>query len=77
ARLAHRIGAAEPVTFAGRLEQATAKGWIAKRLATGDTAGDFRDWDRIRHWAREVHDGIDAVDVSEWSRELWRDPRQP
>ncbi len=64
----------EPVR---RLEQATAKGWIAKRLATGDTAGDFRDWDRIRHWAREVHDGIDAVDVSEWSRELWRDPRQP
>ncbi|HEY3004812.1 MAG TPA: flavodoxin domain-containing protein [Kribbellaceae bacterium] len=72
ARLARRIGAAEPVTFAGRLEQATAKGWIARRLATGDTAGDFRDWDRIRQWAREVHSRIDTVDVSERSQDSWR-----
>lgn len=53
-RLAAAIGAAAPVTFGGRLEPATAKGFLAKRMAAGPLAGDFRDWDRIREWARTV-----------------------
>ncbi len=71
ARLARRIGAADPVTFAGRLEREHAHGPMARWLARGELAGDFRDWDRIRKWAHEVHDGIEAVEVSEWSRESW------
>jgi menaquinone-dependent protoporphyrinogen oxidase len=72
-RLLGRIGAVEPVTFAGRLEAATAKGFLARRLATGELEGDFREWDRIRDWAHAVHDAVTAVDVSTRTRtEQWR-----
>jgi menaquinone-dependent protoporphyrinogen oxidase len=54
ARLAERIGAAPPVTFGGRLEPRTAKGFLARRMAAGPMAGDYRDWDSIRRWARMV-----------------------
>jgi menaquinone-dependent protoporphyrinogen oxidase len=73
ARLLDRIGAVEPVTFAGRLEQQTAKGFLARRLANGELAGDFREWDQIRNWAHAIHDAVTAADVSGWSRsEQWR-----
>jgi menaquinone-dependent protoporphyrinogen oxidase len=71
ARLARRIGCAAPVTFPGRLEQASANGLMARWLARGELQGDFRDWDQIRKWAHTVHDGIEAVDVSEWSQNNW------
>jgi menaquinone-dependent protoporphyrinogen oxidase len=54
ALLAARIDAERTATFGGRLEPATARGLIARLLASGSRAGDFRDWDRIRAWARDV-----------------------
>ena len=67
-RLLDRIGAVEPVTFAGRLEPATARGFLARRLATGELSGDFRDWDRIHDWAHAIHDAVVAADVDAWPR---------
>jgi menaquinone-dependent protoporphyrinogen oxidase len=52
--LADAVGAAKPITFGGRLEPATARGFIARRMATGPMAGDFRDFDRIRRWADTI-----------------------
>ncbi len=74
ARLVRRIGAVPPVTFAGRLERPTAHGPVARWLASGELAGDFRDWDRITSWAHALHDAIVAVDVSTWSRDQRRRP---
>lgn len=51
---AHQLGIAPPVTFGGRLDPATAKGFIARRMAKGKLAGDFRDFDRIRDWADTI-----------------------
>lgn len=59
-RLAEEIGAAPAVTFPGRLEPETAKGFLARRLATGKLAGDARDWDEIRAWATRISAAIDA-----------------
>lgn len=52
--VAARIGAAPPVTFGGRVEPATAKGFIARKMAAGPSAGDYRDFDEIRRWARGI-----------------------
>jgi menaquinone-dependent protoporphyrinogen oxidase len=68
ARLIRRIGATPPVTFPGRLDPQSAKGFLARRLARGDLAGDFRDWDQIARWARGVSDAISSVEVSSWTR---------
>lgn len=54
AALADELGAAPPETFGGRIEAATAKGLIARSMAKGDLAGDFRDLDRARDWARRI-----------------------
>ena len=54
ARLAAGIGAEPAVTFAGRLDPDSAKGFLARRLATGALAVDSRDWDRIAAWAHEI-----------------------
>jgi len=59
-RLALKIGAAPAVTFAGRLERETAKGFLARRLASGNLAGDSRDWAAIRGWAGDVGKAIVA-----------------
>ncbi|GAA3114027.1 menaquinone-dependent protoporphyrinogen oxidase [Kribbella aluminosa] len=64
-RLAHEIGATPAVTFAGRLERDTAKGFLARRLATGDLAGDSRDWTKIRAWADDISA---AIQRSTWDR---------
>ncbi len=53
-RLVDRLGTPAPTTFGGRLEPATARGFIARRMATGPMAGDFRDFDRIRSWADDI-----------------------
>ena len=54
AELAARLGADPPETFGGRIDSATATGFLARKLAQGDLAGDFRDFDRIRAWACTV-----------------------
>lgn len=48
------LGADQPTTFGGRLEPATAKGFLARRMAAGDMAGDYRDFARITAWAAEI-----------------------
>ncbi len=53
-RLAIAIGAAPPVTFGGRVEPGTAKGFIAKKMAKGPKAGDYRDFDQIAQWATGI-----------------------
>jgi menaquinone-dependent protoporphyrinogen oxidase len=53
-RLAEDIGSAPPEVFGGNLDPARAKTRIARRVASSDLAGDYRNWDQIRIWA----DGI-------------------
>lgn len=48
------LGADRPTTFGGRLEPASAKGFLARRMAAGSMAGDFRDFDRITAWAAAI-----------------------
>jgi menaquinone-dependent protoporphyrinogen oxidase len=67
-RLAHEIGATPAVTFPGRLEPDTAKGFLARRLATGNLAADSRDWDKIRAWATDISAAIEATERSTWHR---------
>ena len=68
-RLVQRFAGTLPVTFAGRLEQATARGWLARRLARGQLAGDFRDWKQIEEWAHSIHDTLEAATTNSWSRD--------
>ena len=67
-RLAHEIGATPAVTFAGRLEPATAKGFLARRLAAGALAGDSRDWAKVHAWAADISAAIAATQRSTWHR---------
>jgi menaquinone-dependent protoporphyrinogen oxidase len=67
-RLAGRIGANPAMTFAGRLELETAKGRLARLMATTELGGDFRDWDLIGTWAHDVATAISATDASAWHR---------
>lgn len=67
-RLARRIGATPAMTFAGRLEPETAKGFLATRMARTDLAGDARDWDLIAAWAQDVAAAISSIEVSSWHR---------
>jgi menaquinone-dependent protoporphyrinogen oxidase len=67
-RLAHEIGATPAVTFAGALEPDTARGFLARRLAAGDLAGDSRDWHRIRAWAVDINAALAATERSTWHR---------
>lgn len=53
ARLVGRLGARGQVSFGGRLA-ADATGFLASRMAKAGRAGDWRDFDRIRAWARGV-----------------------
>jgi menaquinone-dependent protoporphyrinogen oxidase len=53
-RSASLIGAELPVTFGGRLDPGTAQGFMARWVARGPMAGDFRDWERIRAWAQDI-----------------------
>lgn len=67
-RLARRIGATPAMTFAGSLTQETAEGFLATRMARTDLAGDFRDWDLITAWAKDLAGAISSVEVSSWHR---------
>ena len=67
-RLARRIGATPAMTFAGRLEPDTAKGFLARKMAAGDLAGDFRDWDLVTAWAEDVAAAIHATEAAPWHR---------
>jgi menaquinone-dependent protoporphyrinogen oxidase len=58
-RYAERLGAGPPITFGGRLDPTRATGFIAKKMAAGELAGDFRDFDLIRSWAQNI-----AADIS-------------
>ncbi|WP_028927856.1 flavodoxin domain-containing protein [Pseudonocardia acaciae] len=60
-RLLPRIGADPPITFAGRLDAGTARGFIARKMVEHGRAGDFRDWDAIRAWAAGIADALTAV----------------
>jgi len=66
--LAHEIGATPAVTFAGRLDRATATGFLARRVATGNLTGDARDWARIRAWAADIDAALTATERSSWHR---------
>jgi menaquinone-dependent protoporphyrinogen oxidase len=59
-RIARRIGATPAMTFAGALDPDTAKGFLARHLATGDLATDSRDWQLIAAWSEDVAAAISA-----------------
>ncbi|GAA3592680.1 flavodoxin domain-containing protein [Kribbella ginsengisoli] len=67
-RLARRIGATPAMTFAGKLTTETAEGFLATRMARTELAGDFRDWELIAAWAKDVAAAISSGDVSSWHR---------
>ena len=50
------VGAAPVVTFGGRLQPDTATGFLARHMARGPLAGDYRDLDGVRNWARTIAD---------------------
>jgi len=58
---AHRINTPSPVTFGGRLDPLTATGFIARKMAAGPLAGDFRDFTRIRAFAAGIADQLTAA----------------
>jgi menaquinone-dependent protoporphyrinogen oxidase len=62
-RLATSIGAQQPTTFPGRIQPETARGFMAKKMAQGPLAGDFRNWDQIRQWAGEIARSMHKEDV--------------
>ncbi|HXV92928.1 MAG TPA: flavodoxin domain-containing protein [Pseudonocardia sp.] len=61
ARMLPALGADEPVTFGGRLEKDTARGFIARKMVDNGHGGDFRDWDAIRAWARDTAGSLAAT----------------
>ncbi|WP_329000188.1 flavodoxin domain-containing protein [Kribbella sp. NBC_00709] len=70
ANLARQIGATPAITFAGSLDPATAKGFLARRLATGNLGGDSRDWAKIKAWAADISAAIEATQRSTWHRPI-------
>ncbi|MFG1813561.1 flavodoxin domain-containing protein [Kribbella sp. NPDC049174] len=62
-RLARRIDAPPVMTFAGRLEPQTAKGFLARRLARGELAVDSRDWTLIKNWAAGIAATLTSIEA--------------
>ncbi|MFJ8932873.1 flavodoxin domain-containing protein [Streptomyces sp. NPDC102364] len=56
-RIAARIDARGHATFGGRLDQ-NARGRMARMLVNSGKGGDFRDFEHISAWARQVADEI-------------------
>ena len=56
AKLAERIGARQHVTFGGQLGPEDVGKFASSMIAKGDKNpyGDFRNFDRIREWARAI-----------------------
>ncbi|MER7246893.1 flavodoxin domain-containing protein [Kribbella sp. NPDC000426] len=75
--LAHEIGATPAVTFPGSLDPDTAKGFLARHMATGDLAGDSRDWTVIRAWATDINAALEATERSTWHRPPTPTPTRP
>jgi menaquinone-dependent protoporphyrinogen oxidase len=67
-RLAHRIGATPAMTFAGKLTEETAKGFLATRMARTELAGDFRDWPLITAWSKDIAAAISSIEPTPWHR---------
>jgi menaquinone-dependent protoporphyrinogen oxidase len=63
ARLAARIGAHEHATFGGRLGPG-AEGFIAKKMVENGHGGDFRNFEQIRQWAKEIAHELEARTVA-------------
>ncbi len=57
-QICFEIGVKPPMTFGGNLDPRRAKRWLARLVAKGDLAGDFRDWDQIRDWTDQVADEL-------------------
>lgn len=53
-RLLTSIDAHPPVTFGGRLDAEHATGRLSRWMSTGILAGDFRDFEAVRHWASQI-----------------------
>jgi menaquinone-dependent protoporphyrinogen oxidase len=68
AKYVRRIGTAPPVTFGGRLDLATATGFIARKMADGPLAGDYRDFDQVRRFAESIAQRLTAPKPAE----VWR-----
>lgn len=62
AKLVERLGARGQVSFGGRLALDTT-GFLASPMAKAGRAGDWRDFDRIRAWARDVGTDIGTLRV--------------
>ena len=71
-RLAFGIGAALPETFGGRLDRQRASGPLSRWVATGTLAGDYRDFERVRQWARriaaELASPVTGLDSPAWAQ---------
>lgn len=67
-RLASILGAEEPITFGGRFEPGTARGFMARKMAQGQLAGDFRDFDLIRNWSRDIAAQLVSVEQTHLRR---------
>ncbi|HET9647096.1 MAG TPA: flavodoxin domain-containing protein [Microlunatus sp.] len=57
-RLAWEIGSPPIMVFGGNLDPARATTAMARWVANSDMAGDYRDWDAIRGWARQIADHL-------------------
>jgi menaquinone-dependent protoporphyrinogen oxidase len=68
AKYVGRIGTAPPVTFGGRLDPATATFFIARKMADGPLAGDYRDFDQVRQFAQSIAKRLTAPEPAE----VWR-----
>ena len=53
-RLAEKIGYRPPTVFGGNVDPTRATGRLAKWVASGDMAGDYRDWNMINTWADQI-----------------------
>jgi menaquinone-dependent protoporphyrinogen oxidase len=59
AALAEKAGAADVVTFGGRLEEPSARGFLAKAMIRNGRGGDFRDMDNVAAWAATIADTLE------------------
>lgn len=72
-RWMRRVGARGHATFGGRLDP-EAKGPIARALVEKGMGGDFRDMERVRAWARELH--LPEVSAARSAGSVHRDRRE-
>lgn len=54
-------------TFPGRLDPMSARGFMARRLARVDFAGDFREGDQVPPWACGLSGARSSVEMSSWT----------